>query len=97
MMDDTEKSSIITVNGTEYDMYISDVSSTYKLVYLYRRDNPINGREYSHIENSFNLEELLKHWLEIEDSCDTVSHIGLNISADKSSGYADFDELSFFG
>lgn len=94
MMNDTAKSSIITVNGTEYDMYIYS-SGTSTLVYLYRRDNPVKGQEYCHIENSFNLGDFLKYWHEFEDSCDIVSHIGVNITADNSSGYADFKELSF--
>lgn len=95
MMDDTEKSSIITVNGKEYDMYISASSGTYTLVYLYRRDDPIKRGEECHIENSFGLGEFIEYWQEFEDSCDTVSSIGLNITADNSSGYADLKELSF--
>ena len=63
--------------------------------HLYRRDDPIKRGEECHIENSFGLGEFIEYWQEFEDSCDTVSSIGLNITADNSSGYADLKELSF--
>ena len=85
----------ITVNGTEYYMLKHKQSETRTSIEMYRKDNPLILGEYDHIENEINLGDFMKYWFEDEKVCDTVLKVGMYLESRSSSGYADFEKISF--
>ena len=85
----------ITVNGTEYYMLKHKQSETRTSIEMYRMGNPLILGEYGHIENEINLGDFMEYWFEDEKVCDTVLRAGMYFESRNSSGYADFNKLSF--
>ena len=92
---------IVTLNGNEYYMKKEkareDISTglTGTDIEFYRKGNQIKTNELCHLENGFNLEEVLKYWSDDHETKDQVMRIGMYIDTYYSSGYADFNELKF--
>lgn len=91
----------VTLGGEEYYMtkfittdLISGIKETE--VEFYRKDNQLKSDESCHLENSFDLEEVVKYWDNDDEIQDQVIRLGIVIDTDSSSGYADFRELKFY-
>lgn len=85
---------LVTLNGTEYYM-VKYIDTSEDVINFYRKDDPLSSNETCHIENEFNLREVLDHWGENEDYNDTVIKAGVYMITGKTSGYADFSKLQF--
>ena len=94
MLETESSSELVTLNGTEYYM-MTDIGSTEDSINLYRKDNPLELNKTCHLENSFNLAEVLDNWDENKENSDTVIKLGMFIISNKTTGYADFQELKF--
>ena len=92
----------VTLNGNEYYMKKDkdrvDISTgmTGTDIEFFRKGDQIKSNEICHLENGFNLEEVLKYWSDDLETNDEVMRIGLYIDTNASSGYADFKELKFY-
>ena len=84
----------VTLNGREYYM-TKDIGTSEDAINFYRKDDPLSSTETCHIENEFNLKEVLDHWGENEDYNDTVIKAGVFMITGKTSGYTDFSKLQF--
>lgn len=85
---------LVTLNGSEYYM-TKDIDTSEDVINLYRNDNPLSSQNTCHIENEFNLKEVLDYWGENEAYNDTVIKAGVYMITGDTSGYADFSQLHF--
>ena len=96
MLSDEKDVQIVTLNGNEY--YMTKYNGiTGHSIDLYRRENPLVLNETCHVENSFNLEELLKFRYKEYEVSNYVLKAGIFIISDGSTGYADLIELKLAG
>jgi hypothetical protein len=72
-----------------------DIDTTEDSINFYRKSNPLSAKEVCHIENEFNLQEVLDYWEENEANNDTVIKAGVYMITGDTSGYADFSKLQF--
>ena len=85
---------LVTLNGSEYYM-TKEIDTSEDIINFYRKVNPLSSNDNCHIENEFNLNEVLDYWGENDNYKDKVIKAGVFMITGDTSGYADFSKLQF--